>query len=105
MRIKSGRETMKVTIEDTIEVGGVERDVKLKYMCHPGEDASRTSPGCPPEAEFLSGFFCDTGDDAEDFIDPSEYEEEALEQADEIAGAEADAAAEAKYERRRDEGF
>ena len=98
--------TVEVTIDVTVEIGDVERDAKLKFICYPPEAASRTSPGCPAEAEFLSGFFCDTGDDnVEDFIDPSYYDDEALEKAAEIADGEADAAADVEYDRRRDEEF
>ena len=95
---------MEVTIEAFVDVGDVERDVALKFLCHPGEAASRDCPGGPPYAEYLSGYFCDTGDDAEEFLDPADYEDEALEAAGEIIAAEADAAAEAKWEARRDEG-
>lgn len=94
--------TMEVTIKTTVEVGDVERDVDLKFMCHPGEAPSRTSPGGPPEAEYLSCVFADTGADATASVDPHDFEEQALEEAAEIEGGEADAAAEAKYQARRD---
>ena len=96
---------MEVTVKTTVEIGDVEWDVALKFMCTPGEDPSRTSPGCAPEAEYQSGFFCDTGDDAENFINPADFEEEALELAAEKEAEEADAkdmAAEAKWEERRE---
>ncbi|MDK1020054.1 MAG: hypothetical protein QGD90_00260 [Candidatus Hydrogenedentes bacterium] len=97
--------SMEVTVKATIEIGDVERDVELKYICYPGEASSGDYPGHPPGAEYQSGFFCDTGEDCESFIDPADFEEDALEKAREIEAEDADAkdaALEAMADARRD---
>ena len=91
-----------VEIEVSVEVGDVEREARLKYACYEAEKQTRDCPGYPAYAEYLSGYFVDSGDDAEDFVDADAYEEEALEKADEEAEVERDAAIEAAIQRRRD---
>lgn len=93
---------MEVTIKTTVEVGDVERDVEIKFMCTPGEAPSMTSPGCDAEAEYQSCVFADTGADATAAVDPHDFEEEALEEAAEYEAGAKDAALEAKADARRD---
>lgn len=101
---------MEVTVKTTVEVAGVERDVELKFLCYPSEASSREYPGHPAGAEFQSGVFCETGEAIEGYDFPADYEDEALELAAEIERRKAedavdakDAAAEAKWEERREE--
>lgn len=100
---------MEVTIETTVEIEGVERDVALTFACYPGESPSYDSPGCDPEAEFQRGIFCDTGEAVGSDIDTTVFEDDAVEKFCDIAmraeqdEADAkDAALEAKADARRD---
>lgn len=49
------------TVETTIDVRGVERDVQVTFRLYAAEAPSLSGPGCPAEAEFLEATFEDTG--------------------------------------------
>lgn len=99
MRRKLG--TLTVTVKGTVDYGKAERDVTLTFACYPEEEKSQTSPGCPAEAELQSATFDDTGEVADEFIDPEDYAPEALERAEAMAEDEVDKAVEHEIERRR----
>jgi len=87
-----------VEVHTAVEIGEVEREVTLTFHCSAGEEASRHGPAFPAEAEFQTATFDDDGSDASAHIDPTDYEAEALEQADEEEMAAYDRYCDAKYE-------
>jgi len=99
---KARTKAVEVTITVYVEIGDIEREAKLKFYCSPEEAMTRDHPGCDVDAEFMSGFFVDTGEDnVEDFLNPEDYVDEALEKADDDEEYDADAA----RDHRREEGF
>jgi len=94
-----------VEVSTTVEIGDVEREVTLTFCCSAGEAQTRQGPAFPAEAEFQSATFDDDGSDASEHIDPDDFTDEALEQADEEDQAAYDSYCDAEYERRKEEKY
>ena len=83
MKKMKKRSSKDVEVHTTVEIGDVEREVTMTFHCSVGEEASRHGPAFPPEAELQSVTFDDTGEVADEYVNPADFEAEALEKADE----------------------